>query len=53
MAPAWEVATVAGYGDVVLGETTLTFNEADITYARPAFHPHGSGSGLLSHLYYR
>src|SRR6267143_4024186 len=30
-------ATTAGYGDVVLGEHTLTFREADVTYFPPLF----------------
>src|SRR5438874_6928941 len=30
-------ATVAGYGDVVLAEYTLPFNEADVTYYLPLF----------------
>src|SRR3989440_2113269 len=30
-------ATTADYGDVVLGEQTLTFNEADVTYFPPLF----------------
>ena len=30
-------ATTAGYGDVVLGEQTLTFKEADVTYFPPLF----------------
>src|SRR5436305_5860450 len=30
-------ATTAGYGDVVLGEHTLTFKEADVSHFRPLF----------------
>jgi hypothetical protein len=30
-------ATIAGYGDVVLGEHTLPFNEGDVTYFLPLF----------------
>src|SRR5438045_4620853 len=30
-------ATVADYGEVVLGETTLPFNEGDITYFLPLY----------------
>jgi hypothetical protein len=46
-------ALVAGYGDVVLAENTLTFNEGDITYARPALHPRRGRIGLLSHAHHR
>jgi hypothetical protein len=30
-------ATIAGYGDVVLGEQTLPFNEGDVTYYLPLY----------------
>jgi hypothetical protein len=42
-------AFVAGYGEVVLAENTLTFNENDISYFVPLAHPLGGGLGLLPH----
>ena len=37
MVLGWEVAFIGGYGEVVLGETTLPFNEAAITHFVPLY----------------